>query len=504
MFEQTLARLPAPQRTALPAACALGCVFSGICSSAAEAPAPPAHDTQAYFRVPVAAASPRRLLLAGAVGYGITESQQDAPGSHHRVAGQAGATLTPWHGVDVGVSTQFRHDAHAHDELGSDQASNLSSGLAVRVGERWESGFHLGLELSARFPGGDDMSHSLENPALDGHLLAAYLPERAPWSLGMLAGYRYDRTAAAVDDPHSFRPGDRLALGLSSFDAIPLGVGADYRTGATRWLTELSTDLLIGAGAPPAQQSPWRIGAGARHELRDDLALTWMTETSLSSRPPSGGDAPLTPIEPRFQLLVGVAYALFDRDRVAEKAPPPRVLARPPAPKPVVLAPASLQVKVTTADGYPLSDATVELEIDSRVLTVPHEHLESYGLAELTPGTAVLRVSAPRLKPARQELQLQSGTPLQVAIQLEAAPPSGQLQGLVRTLDGQRLQARIRIEPSGAELETDPSGTFSADVAPGRYEVSIESPGYETQRRQVEVRPDGVVVLNADLSRAAR
>lgn len=459
---------------------------------------------QGYFRVPVAAASPRRLLLAGAVGYGITEGQEGAPGSHHRMAGAAGATLTPWHGVDLGMVTHFRHDTHARDTLGDDQASNLSSGLAVRVGESWGSGLHLGLELSATFPGGDDVSHSLENPALDGHLLAAYLPERAPWSLGMMAGYRYDRTAAAVVDPATFRPGDRLALGLSSFDAIPLGVGADYRTGATRWLAELSTDLLIGDGAPAPTQSPWRIGAGARHELTDDLALTWMTETSLSSRPPSGSDAPLAPIEPRFQLLVGVAYALFDRDRPAQATAAP-ALARPAAPKPVVvLAPASLLVKVTTADGYPLSDATVELEIGSRVLSVPHEHLESYGLADLTPGSAVLRVSAPRLKTARQELQLVSGTPLQVDIHLEAAPPSGQLQGLVRTLDGQRLQARIRIEPSGTELETDPSGTFSVDVAPGRYEVSIESPGYETQRRQVEVRPDGVVVLNADLSKAAR
>lgn len=493
------------RRAAIPAALSAACVWGWICPSGAQSSAPAAGSTQGYFRVPVAGASPRRLLLAGAVGYGITESQEGAPGSHHRVAGQAAATLTPWHGFDLGLVTRLRHDMHDQDPLGSDRTSNLSSGVSVRAGERWGSGFHFGLELSANFPGGDDASHSLENPALDGHLLAAYLPERAAWSVGMLAGYRYDRTAAAVSDPGSFRPGDRLSLGLSSFDAIPLGVGADYRFGSTRWLTELSTELLIGAGAPTPLQSPWRIGAGARHQLRDDLALTWTTETSLSSRPPSGGERPLIPIEPRFQLLVGVAYALFDRDRAAEKAAVPRVLVRTPAPAPAVaIAPASLQVKVTTADGYPLSDATVELEFGSRVLSVPHEHLESYRLAELTPGTAVLRVSAPRLKPARQELQLPSGAALLVEIRLESAPPSGQLQGLVRTLDGQRLQARIRIEPSGTELETDPAGTFSVDVAPGRYEVSIESPGYEAQRRQVQVRPDGVVVLNADLSKAAR
>lgn len=501
MFTPALVCRTATRRAALSAAC----VFGWLCPSSAQTAAPPANATQGYFRVPVAAASPRRLLLAGAVGYGIIESQEGAPGSHHRMAGQAGATLTPWQGVDLGLVTHFRHDVHGQDALGSDQDSNLSSGLAVRVGERWGSRFHLGLELSANFPGGDDVSHSLENPALDGHFLAAYLPERARWSLGMLAGYRYDRTAAAVSNPRSFRPGDRLALGLSSFDAIPLGVGADYRTGSTRWLGELSTDLLIGAGAPAASQSPWRIGAGARHELRDDLALTWMTETSLSSRPASGSEAALIPIEPRFQLLVGVAYALFEGDRAAEPAVLPPAPVRPPEPAPVVvIAPASLQVKVTTADGYPLSDATVELEVGSRVLSVPHEHLESYGLPELAPGRAVLRVSAPRLKPARQELQLPSGKPLLVEIHLEAAPPSGQLQGLVRTLDGQRLHARIRIEPSGTELETDAAGTFSTDVAPGRYEVRIESPGFEVQRRQVVVRPDGVVVLNADLSKAAQ
>ena len=101
-------------------------------------------------------------------------------------------------------------------------------------------------------------------------------------------------------------------------------------------------------------------------------------------------------------------------------------------------------------------------------------------------------------------MQLRAGEPLVVDILLEAAPPSGQLQGLVRSLSGSGLRAHIRIEPAGVELETDDAGTFVADVAPGRYEVTIEAAGHEVQRRQVEVKPDGVVILNADLAKVAR
>ena len=60
----------------------------------------------------------------------------------------------------------------------------------------------------------------------------------------------------------------------------------------------------------------------------------------------------------------------------------------------------------------------------------------------------------------------------------------------------------MKIEPGDRTLTTK-DGRFEADVAPGSYEVTITAPGYETQRRRVEVEQNGVTLLNADL-RSAR
>lgn len=462
-----------------------------------------------YVRVPVVAQAAAGLQLASAVGYGFTESQLDAPGSHHRIGGRLGATLTPLRGLDLALGSSLRHDAHTSpDALGSDRGTLLSSDLSARVGQQLSSGLHLGLGATASFPGGVDAAHSLQNPALDAQLLAAYVPAQAAWSVGALAGFRYDRRASAVLPPAAYRAGDRLALGSSAFHAVPLGIGGDVRWGPAALVAELSADLLVGSSSPSLGESPWRLSAGARHQLADAVVLTWMTETALSARPGSGASDPLAPIEPRFQLLVGVAYQLLAWGsapaRSAPKAPvTPELPAPAPLAAPAPLPAASLLVNVTTADGYPLSDATVALEREGTTLLVPHFNLQSYRLPEAAAGTATLRVSAPRLKPQSQVIRLESGAALVVDVQLEAAPPGGQLQGLVRALGGRPLRARIRIEPLGLELSTDEAGAFLADVPPGKYLVIVEAPGHESQRRNVQVGPDGVVVLNADLSRAA-
>jgi hypothetical protein len=471
---------------------------AGAEAQSAERPAP------GYFRVPVVAATPRGVQLVGALGYGFTESQVAAPGSHHRMKGRLAASLTPVRGLDVGVGTNVRHDRHVRaDDRGLDEGTMLHSDLSARLGAHLGPDLHVGLSVAAGFAGGVSLARSLANPALDAQLLAAYLPAEASWSLGALAGFRYDRSASAVLAPREYRAGDRLALGLSEFNAIPLGIAAGYRWGRTEWIVEGSADLLVGSAAPSLSRSPSRLGGGARHALTERLALTWLIEVALSARPATGNSDPLVPVEPRWQVQLGFAYKVFDWEPVAPAAAVAAPTPAPPLPLPPAPA-SSILVHVATTDGYPLSDATVELQVGEVSLLVPHQNLEAYALNAPPSGEATLRISAPRLKTQTRSLRLQSGEPLVVDVQLEAAPPSGQLNGLVRSFGGQGLRARIRIEPIGMELSTDDAGTFLVDVAPGRYSVTIEAPGHTSQRRQVEVRPDGVVILNADLSKAAQ
>ena len=108
------------------------------------------------------------------------------------------------------------------------------------------------------------------------------------------------------------------------------------------------------------------------------------------------------------------------------------------------------------------------------------------------------------MKAVARPVVLRSGAPLTLDVRLEAALTTGQLRGLVRSFGGQTLQARIRIEPLGTELVADEAGRFVMDVPPGHYEVVIEAPGHDPQRRRVEVTADGVVIVNADLTRMRR
>src|SRR5579871_1256005 len=95
--------------------------------------------------------------------------------------------------------------------------------------------------------------------------------------------------------------------------------------------------------------------------------------------------------------------------------------------------------------------------------------------------------------------------PVEPAAAPEPGPPRGQIRGLVRSLKGTAVAAEIQIESQATAPPPEPrtlraeEGRFEIDVAPGRYWVTIASPGYKTQKRQVDVEENGVTVLNVDL-----
>jgi hypothetical protein len=490
--------------------CALVCVLALATRGLADPFGPTAslgpgwQATPGYSRVPVVAASSPGVMLAGGVGYGFTEGQSSAPGSHHRLQGRVAASIAPLPWLDLAMGTNLRHDQHADDGLGADSGTVLDSDLHAQAGTRLSADLHLGGSLGATFMRGDSLGRSLESPRLEMLFLAAYLPPTLPFSVGMLAGYRYDRTSGVAQDPSRYRSGDRLSLEVSQFDAIPLGIGGSYRLGLTELLAELSGDILIGEGSPTFSDSPLRFSAGARQQLGDKLSLRVMADTSLSARPAVGIDDPLLPVEPRFSVLVGMSYHWIDGQREAAPSAPdqPRLPAHPAlTPPPPALS--SLEVRVTTLEGYPLSDASVEIVDGEQAIDVPHQQFENYRLEKIPAGTTQLRVSAARLLPQTLSIQLVPGAPLVIDVQLAPAPPTGQVRGLVRSFSGTGLKARVRIEPLGKEIQTDAAGTFQLDVPPGSYEVVVEAAGHEVQRRRVEVPEDGVVILNADLLRGA-
>src|SRR6185295_14127727 len=119
-------------------------------------------------------------------------------------------------------------------------------------------------------------------------------------------GYRIDRSSAASPDLRGVRAGDRLALGLSDFDAGLAAIGAAYSIGRSRWFAEISSDILLGSGAPAFLESPLDVAAGARYPLNDSWTLELLASASPSKRPALTAADPLILVEPRLTALAGI------------------------------------------------------------------------------------------------------------------------------------------------------------------------------------------------------
>jgi len=89
-------------------------------------------------------------------------------------------------------------------------------------------------------------------------------------------------------------------------------------------------------------------------------------------------------------------------------------------------------------------------------------------------------------------------------ITIEPVLPPGQLRGVVRSLatGGKAVEgAEISVSPGDAKASTAADGTFSIDLAPGTYKVTVTKNGLKTQTLDVKIDPNGVAIQNIDLQK---
>ncbi|MGB0678208.1 MAG: carboxypeptidase regulatory-like domain-containing protein [Polyangiales bacterium] len=445
-----------------------------------------------------------RLALALTGGYGFTEAQFDGDGAHHRLHGTAALSGRPLSWLSLYLRLDGRYDRHAEDAFGQDDGLAGSPRLGVRLSREVAEGLFLGGELSVFVPGGEAPSFAFDATSVDMSLLAAYDFGVEGLLLGALLGFRADQSSNAIRDVDSLRTGDRIALGLSDFHAVLTGLGLRYRLGALELLGELSWDLVVGDGAPGPLTSPLRLQGGVRYHLSEALQLEGMLRSSPSQRPDTSAGQPLVPIEARVAVTAGLRYAFhFGRKPATPKPVSTEPKATPVKPDaPDAPAPGSVAGVVQDAEGQPLAGARVVVVGHDPAIETTSDEAGRYTLQNVKPGKVQLRVEAEGYEPFTIEVEVSAGGSIETkTAQLTPKPPEGQIRGLVRSFSGKAVRARIRIEPSGAQVETDADGRFEIDVAPGKYEVIIQARGYVDQRRRVVVPKEGVTVLNADLRR---
>jgi hypothetical protein len=452
-----------------------------------------ASDAQpGIVRVPAAEGTEPALAISA--GYGYTEKLDGAPGASHRIGGRfAGAAgVVPW--LTLGAVANARHDRHS-----GDTGTILDGAVAARVTAPL-GGLRAGAELKGWVPGAEDAGTAFGATSLDARLL---LSGRIEGVLAALtAGYRFDRSAEAGERAPRLEFGDRAALGLSEFDALLLGIGVAVPLGPAEILGEVSGDLLLGDGAPSFMESPLRATAGARIPLSERLSLELLVDGSFGERPRVGPAEPLVPIEPRIGGLVGLRYR-FTPKRAAPvaTAPAPPPVTPKVAPPPEVPADAPFEVVLVDEQGVPVRDAEVALRVGDRERPLTGDDSGRYRDEHAPKGPAKLVIQAPGYEPFERDVVIAPGESVSLPTTLKSLPPPSQVRGVVRSFGAQALVAKVRVEPLGIETTTDATGAFQVDVAPGSYDVTIEAQGYESQRRQVRVDAQGVVILNADLVR---
>ncbi|HKO48206.1 MAG TPA: carboxypeptidase-like regulatory domain-containing protein [Polyangiaceae bacterium] len=446
----------------------------------------PASDAlPGIYRVGVARTAP--AAIAGTLGYGFTEAQNTDDGAHHRLSLRAAAAMPVVNWLSVGAVVDGRYDKHP-DDSGGIADTALQARASTALGN-WQ----LGAGVLGRLPGAESFGAMARSASVEGQALLSTTVGRVRFA--SLGGYRFNNGGAAGSDPARLSSGDRLALGLSEFDAVLLGLGAGIRVGKNELLGEVSADVLVGSDAPPLSQSPLRVAAGVRRAVARGLSLELLAVGSLSAQPNLAADAPLVPNEPRLGVFASIRYQFLP-----QPAPPPAKPIPPPAPP---LQPLSSRLEVTVNDdqGAPVTNPTVFVTAAGERRTLDCNTSGQCSLEDAPIGELVVHVEAPECEPAKRPVTIQAGAPTQLEVRLVAVPPPSQLRGVIRSLDGKAITVRVRVEPVGTDAVVDDKGSFQLDLPPGSYDVVIEASDYVTQHRRVQVEPKGVVVLNVDLAR---
>jgi hypothetical protein len=473
------------------AAVGIACVVVSAADARAETST--ASDAQpGIFRVPLAEGTEPAVSLSA--GYGYTEKLEGAPGASHRVNSRlaGAASVVPW--LTLGALANIRHDRHS-----GDSGTMLDGAVVARVFAPVGS-FRLGAELKGWVPGAEDAETAIGAASLDARLMLGGRLDTV--RAAFTAGYRLDRGEEAGERAPRLGFGDRAALGLSEFDAVLIGLGVAVPFGPAEILGEVSGDLLVGDHSPSVLESPLRATAGARLSLSRRLTLELLLDGSLGGRPKVGPAEPLVPIEPRIGALFGLRYRFTPPVAAVAAAPVAAPVVTPKAaPLPPTPLEAPFEVVLVAEEGAPVTNAEVTLRVGDRQLSLSGDGSGRYRNDHVPQGSAKLVVHAPGYEPFERDVVVEPGTRPGLPAALRALPPPSQVRGVVRSFGGQAIVAHVRLEPLGIETTTDASGAFQIDVAPGSYEVTIEAQGYESQRRQVRVDAQGVVILNADLMR---
>ena len=449
----------------------------------------------AVHRVGVVAPNPGPAAAALLLGYGYTEGVVATADHHHRLAGAAAVAVFPTEGLAIGLAGQLRHDLHAGGADDGDDGTIFEPHLRLR-GRLFEGGgLRLGTEVGLWLPGSDSTSGFADGLSPEFLLLGTAVFDRL--TLGVQAGYRWDRSGRSATNADALSLSDRLALGVSDASSVPLGVGLAVTTAPITWLLEVSGDLLVGSSAPQVLESPLRATAGLRWRAASLIDVYWIGEVSASQRPVVQTGAALVPVEPRVATELGVIFLLPGQEAAPSSSGAVPSVVPPTASddESMVAATGTITGRVLQPNDAPVVEATIAIEGTSPVRSDADGR---FTLTDVPAGPVAVTIAADGYRDTTRELEVPGDGAIELEINLERALPDGVLRLTIQGRRGRTVNATIRIEPGGLSGQAT-GGRFEAVVPPGRHTVIVEAAGYAEQRREIVVEDNGVTLLNISL-----
>ncbi len=464
-------------------------------------------------------------------GFGWRKGLLGPDHTFKRGIGNIAIAFAPHELITLGLSLDGRYDKHAGAAAMCTDECNGYVGdprLLVRVAKA-SGNLRFGGQLGIWIPGKDAPSVAGSAISFDARGLVSL--KAGPGLLSFNAGFRLDNSAKSVEMPESLSIHDRVSLGVSEFHAVVAGVHLGIPVGNKAFVgLESSLDLFLGEGATPVggttpHEAPGpviRFGASAGYHLTPQYTVLAFVEGAkvpgILLSEAMAGDIRLVPYEAvvtggiGFQARFGGPKGPSGNVGINDCAKNPEGADCPAIPldlfasidgqivddaaKPVVGAKVTVKMKNYTGTG--VTDDKGAWRVDKLPVGKKVKGVEA-----LDDTTAEVTVEVGGKKPSKSTVTLKVGDNKTERIALDPLLPPGQLRAVVRSVvTGKPLAgATVTIEPGTIKASSGADGTFTVDLAPGQYKITVSSPGLAEQQLDVTIDPNGVAIKNIELHR---
>jgi hypothetical protein len=516
----------------------------GVTASVAPADAPASKQAVGYgampggINVPDAETLPKGALqLITIDGYGYRKGALNPESTLTRALGSIAVAFGVHELFSIGLSLDGRYDKTKHTNAAVDPDDgyvgdpHIIGRFAKAAGTA-----RFGAQLGIWVPGKDAPSIAGSAISLDFRLLAS-LPA-GPGILSFEVGYRLDNSSSSVDKPELLSLADRMQLGVSDFNAVFGGVHLAIPFGQAWIGAEASLDAFL--GDPPSDGAGGvkvghaaltdgtltiRGGVSGGYHINDQFAVLAYVEGAkvpyITTAQVMDNNIPLIPYEPTFTIGVGLS-AQFGSSKTdprfkgcaytAEGCPAVETpiisditgTVVDDTDKPLVGAKVSIKLANVTADPV-ATDQTGKYTFKAvRIGTQAEATKSKPALHRIDESSATISVALDGKKPGTATLsKLDDTTTTVPPIKLDPVTPPGLLRGEVHSLPKGNAVANavVTIAPGGAKAETAADGTFSINLPPGTYKMTVKAAGLAPQELEVVIEVGSVVIKNIDLHR---